>query len=177
MDVEEIIRAQPMDSVVLIGGCDKTVPAQLMGAASADLQAIQLVAGPMSTGRYQGERLGACTDCRRYWAKFRAGEIDEPEIDRVEARLASTTGTCAVTGTASTMASIAEAIGMMPAPDQPQYRPLTQIACGWPKRRAVFPIRRYRCPENHLRVCLGIERVPPRIEPMSPLGSNTFVLA
>ena len=115
MDVEEMIRAQPMDSVVLLGGCDKTVPAQLMGAASADLPAIQLVAGPMSTSRYQGERLGACTDCRRYWAKYRAGEILESDIDRIEDRLASTAGTCGVMGTASTMASVVEALGMMPA--------------------------------------------------------------
>ena len=84
MDVEEMIRAQPMDAVVLLGGCDKTVPAQLMGAASADLPAIQLVAGPMSTGRHRGERLGACTDCRRFWARYRAGEIDRDEIDAVE---------------------------------------------------------------------------------------------
>jgi dihydroxy-acid dehydratase len=115
MDVEEMIRAQPMDAVVLIGGCDKTVPAQLMGAASADLPAIQLVTGPMSTSRHQGERLGACTDCRRFWARYRAGELAEPEIDAVEQRLASTAGTCAVMGTASTMASLSEALGMMPA--------------------------------------------------------------
>ena len=115
MDVEEMIRAQPMDAVVLLGGCDKTVPAQLMGAASADLPAIQLVAGPMSTGRHKGERLGACTDCRRFWGRFRAGDIERDEIDLVEQRLASTAGTCAVMGTASTMASLAEALGMMPA--------------------------------------------------------------
>ncbi len=115
MDVEEMIRAQPMDSVVLIGGCDKTVPAQLMGAASADLPAIQLVTGPMSTGRHRGERLGACTDCRRFWARYRAGGIDDAEIDQVEQRLAATAGTCAVMGTASTMAAIAETLGMMPA--------------------------------------------------------------
>jgi dihydroxyacid dehydratase/phosphogluconate dehydratase len=115
MDVEEMICAQPMDAVVLIGGCDKTVPAQLMGAASADLPAIQLVTGPMSTNRYHGERLGACTDCRRFWSRYRAGEITEDEIDSVEARLASSAGTCAVMGTASTMASLAEALGMMPA--------------------------------------------------------------
>ena len=115
MDVEEMIRAQPMDAVVLIGGCDKTVPAQLMGAASADLPAIQLVTGPMSTSRHQGERLGACTDCRRFWARYRAGELTESEIDAVEQRLASTAGTCAVMGTASTMASLSEALGMMPA--------------------------------------------------------------
>jgi dihydroxy-acid dehydratase len=115
MDVEEMIRAQPMDSVVLIGGCDKTVPAQLMGAVSADLPAIQLVAGPMSTGRHQGEKLGACTDCRRFWARYRAGGIEREEIDVVEQRLASTSGTCAVMGTASTMAALAETLGMMPS--------------------------------------------------------------
>src|ERR1700677_5129888 len=115
MDVEEMIRAQPIDAVVLMGGCGKTVPAQLMGAASADLPAVQLVAGPLSTGRHNGERLGACTDCRRYWAKYRAGEVDREEIDVVEQRLASTAGTCAVMGTASTMACLAEALGMAPA--------------------------------------------------------------
>src|SRR5580693_384601 len=115
MDVEEMIRAQPMDAVVLVGGCDKTVPAQLMGAASADLPAIQLVTGPMSTSRYRGERLGACTDCRHFWARYRAGEMSDSEIDAVEGRFAPTTGTCAVMGTASTMAAIAEALGMMPA--------------------------------------------------------------
>ena len=113
MDVEEMIRAQPMDAVVLVGGCDKTVPAQLMGAASADIPAIQLVAGPMMTGRHRGERLGACTDCRRFWSRYRAGKIDEAEIDAVEETLATTAGTCAVMGTASTMACIAEALGMM----------------------------------------------------------------
>lgn len=115
MDVEEMIRGQPMDAVVLIGGCDKTVPAQLMGAASADLPAVQLVTGPMSTARHRGERLGACTDCRRYWARYRAGDLGEAEIAAVEQRLATTSGTCAVMGTASTMAAIAEALGMMPA--------------------------------------------------------------
>jgi dihydroxy-acid dehydratase len=112
MDTEEMINAQPMDSVVLMGGCDKTVPAQLMGAVSANLPAIQLIGGPMMTGRHRGERLGACTDCRRFWAKFRGGEIDRTEIDTIESRLATTAGTCAVMGTASTMACIAEALGM-----------------------------------------------------------------
>jgi dihydroxy-acid dehydratase len=112
MDTEEMIRAQPMDAVVLIGGCDKTVPAQLMGALSANIPAIQLVTGPMSTGRHKGERLGACTDCRRFWGKYRGGEIDSAEIETIEGRLAVTTGTCAVMGTASTMACIAETLGM-----------------------------------------------------------------
>ena len=112
MDVEEMVRAQPMDAVVLVGGCDKTVPAQLMGAASAGIPAIQLVAGPMMTGRHEGERLGACTDCRRFWAKYRAGEVSAEAIETIEGRLATTTGTCAVMGTASTMACLAEALGM-----------------------------------------------------------------
>ena len=112
MDTEEMIGAQPMDAVVLIGGCDKTVPAQLMGAASAGLPAIQLVTGPMMTGRHKGQRLGACTDCRGFWAKYRAGSVDEDEIKTVEGRLSVTAGTCAVMGTASTMACIAETLGM-----------------------------------------------------------------
>ncbi len=112
MDVEEMVRAQPMDAVVLMGGCDKTVPAQLMGALSANVPAIQLVGGPMMTGRYRGERLGACTDCRRFWGRYRAGQISGSEIEAIEANLAVTAGTCAVMGTASTMACIAEALGM-----------------------------------------------------------------
>jgi dihydroxy-acid dehydratase len=113
MDVEEMIRAQPMDAVVLVGGCDKTVPAQLMGAASAGVPAVQLVAGPMMAGRHHGERLGACTDCRRFWAKYRAGQLGKDEIDGVEGNLATTAGTCAVMGTASTMACLAETLGMV----------------------------------------------------------------
>ena len=112
IDVEEMVRAQPMDAVVLVGGCDKTVPAQLMGAASADIPAVQLIAGPMMPTSFHGERLGACTDCRRFWAMHRAGKVDEKGIDEVEGNLATTAGTCAVMGTASTMASIAEALGM-----------------------------------------------------------------
>jgi dihydroxy-acid dehydratase len=111
MDTEEMIRAQPMDAVVLVGGCDKTVPAQLMGATSANRPAVQLVTGPMSTGRHRGTRLGACTDCRSYWARHRAGEVDAAEIAIVEGRLAATAGTCAVMGTASTMACLAETLG------------------------------------------------------------------
>ena len=167
MDVEEMIRAQPMDAVVLLGGCDKTVPAQLMGAASADVPAIQLVVGPMLPMPYQGERLGACTDCRRFWGKFRAGEITREAIDEVEGKLAATAGTCAVMGTASTMASIAEAIGMslpgtaaIPAVHSDRLR--AAEASG---RRAVelafTPIRpseiiTERSVENALRVLLSI---------------------
>ena len=112
MDTEEMIRAQPMDAVVMIGGCDKTVPAQLMGAASAGIPAIQLITGSMLTGSHRGERVGACTDCRRYWAKFRADEIDAEEVADVNNQLVASVGTCSVMGTASTMACIAEALGM-----------------------------------------------------------------
>ncbi len=113
IDAEEMIRAQPVDAVVLIGGCDKTVPALLMGAASANVPAILLVTGPMLTGDHHGERLGACTDCRRFWARFRAGEIDAQEINAVSAKLAPSAGTCMVMGTASTMALCTEALGIM----------------------------------------------------------------
>ncbi|MFJ1255581.1 IlvD/Edd family dehydratase [Cupriavidus sp. CuC1] len=115
MDTEEMIRAQPMDAVVLIGGCDKTVPAQLMGAASAGVPAIQLVTGSMLTGSHRGERVGACTDCRRYWGRYRAEEIDAPEIADVNNQLVASVGTCSVMGTASTMACLTEALGMMVA--------------------------------------------------------------
>jgi dihydroxy-acid dehydratase len=113
MDVEEMIRAQPMDAVILLAGCDKTVPAVLMGAASANVPAILLVSGPMMAGSFRGERLGACTDCRRFWARYRAGELSESEIDGANNELAPTIGTCGVMGTASTMALAAEAMGMM----------------------------------------------------------------
>jgi dihydroxy-acid dehydratase len=112
MDTEEMIRAQPMDAVVLIGGCDKTVPAQLMGAASAGVPCVQLVTGSMLTGSHHGERVGACTDCRRYWGRYRAEEIDADEISRVNNQLVASVGTCSVMGTASTMACVAEALGI-----------------------------------------------------------------
>src|SRR5258706_8684355 len=87
IDTEEMIRAQPMDAVVLMGGCDKTVPAQLMAAASADVPAIAVVVGASRAGAFRGERLTACTDCRRMWAAFRRGEINEQEIGEVERAL------------------------------------------------------------------------------------------
>ncbi len=112
METEEMIRAQPMDAVILIGGCDKTLPAQLMAAASSEIPAIFLPTGPMATGHHNGERLGACTDCRRYWSRYRAGEIDEAEIAEINNKLVGSIGTCTVMGTASTMASLIEAMGL-----------------------------------------------------------------
>jgi len=113
MDTEEMMRALPMDACVLIGGCDKTVPAQLMAAASADIPCLVVVTGPMLSGSHRGERICACTDCRRFWAAYRAGQIDAHEIEAVTDRLVSSAGTCGVMGTASTMACMTEAMGMM----------------------------------------------------------------
>ena len=113
METEELLRAQPMDSVVLIGGCDKTVPAQLMAAVSADIPAIMIVTGPMLTGSWRGSRVGACTDCRSYWAEHRAGVYNEDSIEDLRGALCPTGGTCMVMGTASTMACLAEVLGMM----------------------------------------------------------------
>ncbi len=112
MDTEEMIRAQPIDGVVLLGGCDKTLPAQLMGAASADIPAIVVTAGPMLSGRYDHQHLGACTDCRRFWVEYRAGTLSSDELDVIEGALCPSTGHCMVMGTASTMASLTEALGM-----------------------------------------------------------------
>jgi dihydroxy-acid dehydratase len=112
MDTEEMVRAQPMDAVVAIGGCDKTLPAQLMAIASADLPAIVVPTGPMVVGHHRGEVLGACTDCRRFWAQHRAGAISEAEIGVISGRLCPTVGTCGVMGTASTMACVVETLGL-----------------------------------------------------------------
>jgi dihydroxy-acid dehydratase len=116
LDTEAMLSAQPMDAAVLIGGCDKTVPAQLMAAASADIPAALLVVGPMLAQRFEGERLSACTDCRRYWARYRAGDVSDQRIGEIEGNLATTAGTCGVMGTASTMACLAATLGFMPLP-------------------------------------------------------------
>jgi dihydroxy-acid dehydratase len=112
MDTEEMIRAQAMDAVVVIGGCDKTLPAQVMAAASVDIPTVVVPTGPMVVGHHRGEVLGACTDCRRLWAQFRAGQKDAAELELIGGRLAPSVGTCGVMGTASTMACIVEAMGL-----------------------------------------------------------------
>ncbi len=139
METEELLQAQPMDAVVLLGGCDKTVPAQLMAAAVSTVPSIVEVTGPMLTNSWRGERLGACTDCRRMWARGRAGELEADELTEVQGSLATTAGTCMVMGTASTMATMAEALGMMlpggatpPAPTGERLRHATATG-----RRAV----------------------------------------
>ena len=171
MDVEEMIHAQPINAVVAIGGCDKTIPAQLMGVANATMPVVQLITGPMSTSWHDGERLGACTDCRRFWGKYRAGEIDDVEINRVEGRLATTAGTCAVMGTASTMACLTETLGMalpgtaaIPAVHADRLRAAEasgkraiELAL-MPKEKRILPrdIITEKSVENALRVLLAI---------------------
>jgi dihydroxy-acid dehydratase len=113
MDTEEMITAQPIDGTVLIGGCDKMAPAQLMGAASADKPAILFSGGPMTNGKYKGKTLGACSDCRFYWQEYKAGTVDETEIKEINKQLAPTAGHCMVMGSASTIAACSEALGMM----------------------------------------------------------------
>lgn len=167
METEEMIKAQPMDAVVLMGGCDKTIPAQLMGAVSANLPAIQLIGGPMMTSRYEGERLGACTDCRRFWAEYRSGSITERDILEVESKLATTAGTCAVMGTASTMACVAETLGLaipgsaaIPAvhADRLRVAELTGNLAAELTNNPIFPeeLVTARSIENALRVILAL---------------------
>lgn len=129
MDTEEMIRAQPIDGVVLLVNCDKTIPAALMGAASADLPAILVSGGPMLNGNYRGQILGACTDCRRLTAEFQAGTLDAATYKEIEDSIVRSTGHCMVMGTASTMNSLAEALGIalpgngaIPAPDARRLR-------------------------------------------------------
>ena len=124
MDVEESIRANPLDGVVLLCGCDKTTPAQLMGAASVDIPTIVVPGGPMMAGEYRGQRLGSGTDGKKLFDLYRMGKITDEEWSEVEGCIARTSGHCTVMGTASTMTSICEVMGMtlpgcanIPAPD------------------------------------------------------------
>jgi dihydroxy-acid dehydratase len=203
MDTEEMIRAQPMDAVVLIGGCDKTIPAQLMAAASVDLPAIVLPVGPMVVGHHQGEVLGACTDCRRLWGRFRAGDIDAAEMDMIEDRLAPSAGTCMVMGTASTMACATEALGMalplsgtIPATHADRFRiaeatgtRAAALAAGGPKpseimteaalRNALTVLQAIGGSTNgliHLTAVAGRLGIPIDLEKFDQLGRNVPVL-
>src|SRR6266853_1028536 len=124
MDVEESIRANPIDGVVLLCGCDKTTPAQLMGAASADIPSIVVPGGPMLSGQWKDRKLGSGTDGRKLFDLFRTGRLTEEEWSEIEGGLSRSAGHCTVMGTASTMTSLAEALGMtltgsanIPAPD------------------------------------------------------------
>jgi dihydroxy-acid dehydratase len=129
LDAEEMSRAQPVDGVIFLANCDKTTPAYLMAAASADLPAMVFTGGPMLNGRWRGQDLGACTDCRRYWTEYRAGALSTPDLNELEDALFRSTGHCMVMGTASTMAAITEGLGMtlpgaaaIPAADSARFR-------------------------------------------------------
>ena len=112
MDVEESIRAYPLDGVVLLTGCDKTTPASIMGAASADIPAIVVTGGPMLNGHWRGNELGSCSDCWHYHEELRAGRISEAEFGEIENAMSRSNGHCMTMGTASTMACLTEALGM-----------------------------------------------------------------
>ncbi|GIW78971.1 MAG: dihydroxy-acid dehydratase [Gemmatales bacterium] len=167
LDTEEMIRAQPLDGVVLLASCDKNIPAQLMGAFSADRPAILLTGGPMLTSQWNGQLLGACTDCRRLTEEYRAGRITRQQYAEIEDALGRTTGHCMVMGTASTMASLAEALGMalpgtaaIPAPDSRRLRLAEAVG-----RQIVELVRRQITPsqivtlqsfENAIRLLMAI---------------------
>jgi dihydroxy-acid dehydratase len=112
METEELLRAHPVDGAVLMGGCDKTTPGLLMGAISMNLPAIYMPAGPMLRGNWHGEALGSGTDTWKYWAELRAGNITERDWQEVEEGIARSFGHCMVMGTASTMTSVAETLGL-----------------------------------------------------------------
>lgn len=129
MDVEESIRANPLDGVLLLTGCDKTTPAALMGACSADLPTIVVTGGPMLNGHWRGRSIGACTDCWHYHEELRAGRLSEREFDEIEESMCRSAGHCMTMGTASTMACVTEALGMslpgsaaIPAVDARRHR-------------------------------------------------------
>jgi dihydroxy-acid dehydratase len=167
MDTEEMIRSHPFDGVVLLCSCDKTTPAQLMAAASADVPAIVVTGGPMLNGRYRGQDLGACTDCRRYENELRAGTISHAQWTEIEDSICRSPGHCMVMGTASTMASMAESLGLtlpgcaaIPAVDSRRLR--LAEASG---KRIVQAVRDDLRPskiltpqafENAIRVCMAI---------------------
>jgi len=168
MDVEECVRAYPLDAVVLLSGCDKTTPAMLMGAASADVPSIMLTGGPMLRGRWREEDLGSGTDVWRLWAEQRAGRISDEELCEAESCMSRSAGHCMVMGTASTMASMAEALGMtlpgnaaIPAPDARRYslaeltgrRAVTMAREGGPKPSAILTADAF---DNAIRALMAI---------------------
>jgi dihydroxy-acid dehydratase len=168
MDVEECIRAYPLDAVVLLSGCDKTTPAMLMGAASADVPAIVVTGGPMLRGVWRQEELGSGTDLWRLWAEKRAGRLTDEELCEAESCMSRSSGHCMVMGTASTMASMAEALGMtlpgnaaIPAPDSRRLalaelsgrRAVEMARAGGPKPSEILTARAF---DNAIRADMAI---------------------
>ncbi|WP_236791886.1 dihydroxy-acid dehydratase [Amycolatopsis sp. GM8] len=175
MDTEEMIRALPMDAAVLLGGCDKTVPAQLMAAASSDKPVLLEVVGPMMTGSWRGERLGACTDCRRLWANHRGGDLDTAEITEARSELVSTAGTCAVMGTASTMACLTETLGMMlPGGATPGASTGARLRHGVATGRRAVELARAHSPKP--REILTREAFENAIKVLAAVGGSTNAL-
>src|SRR5205809_810018 len=168
MDVEECIRAYPLDAVVLLSGCDKTTPAMLMGAASADIPAIMVTGGPMLRGTWRTEELGSGTDVWRLWAERRAGRMTDEELCEVESCMSRSSGHCMVMGTASTMASMAEALGLtlpgnaaIPAPDSRRLalaelsgrRAVEMALAGGPKPSEILTAQAF---DNAIRADMAI---------------------
>jgi L-arabonate dehydrase len=168
MDVEECIRAYPLDAVVLLSGCDKTTPAMLMGAASADVPAVLVTGGPMLSGKWRAEELGSGTDGWRLWAEKRAGRISDEEFCEAESCMSRSSGHCMVMGTASTMASMGEALGMtlpgnaaIPAPDSRRLamaelagrRAVEMARAGGPKPGEILTAQAF---DNAIRTLMAI---------------------
>jgi len=168
MDVEECVRAYPLDAVVLLSGCDKTTPAMLMGAASADIPALMVTGGPMLRGKWRMEELGSGTDVWRLWAERRAGRLTDEELCEAESCMSRSTGHCMVMGTASTMASMAEALGMtlpgnaaIPAPDSRRLalaelsgrRAVAMALAGGPKPSEIMTAKAF---DNAIRTDMAI---------------------
>jgi len=168
MDVEECIRAYPLDAVVLLSGCDNTTPAMLMGAASADAPAIMVTGGPMLRGVWRQEELGSGTDLWRLWAERRAGRLSDEELCEAESCMSRSSGHCMVMGTASTMASMVEALGMtlpgnaaIPAPDSRRLalaelsgrRAVEMARAGGPKPSEILTVQAF---DNAIRADMAI---------------------
>lgn len=150
MDIEETVRANPIDGLVLLSGCDKTTPAQLMAAASCDIPAIQLSAGPKVTGYWRGQEIGAATDLWGYWDDYRSGKLDKEAWNELEQCISCSYGTCNEMGTASTMASLSEALGMMPsgASSIPANDSRRRVAAENVGRRCVEMVREQLLPSQ-----------------------------
>ncbi|PSK67697.1 L-arabonate dehydratase [Micromonospora sp. MH33] len=175
MDTEEMIRALPMDAAVLLGGCDKTVPAQLMAAASSDKPVMLEVVGPMMTGSWRGQRMGACTDCRRVWGEHRAGNLTSADVTEARSELVTTAGTCAVMGTASTMACMAETLGMMlPGGATPGASTGERLRHGVATGRRAVELARQGAPAP--RQVLTRDAFENAVKVLAALGGSTNVL-
>ena len=168
MDVEECLRAYPLDAAVLLSGCDKTTPAMLMGAASADVPAIMVTGGPMLRGNWRQEELGSGTDLWRLWGERRAGRLTDEELCEAESCMSRSAGHCMVMGTASTMASMAETLGMtlpgnaaIPAPDSRRLqmaelagrRAVEMASAGGPRPSAILTANAF---DNAIRALMAI---------------------